>query len=186
MTLTTDQHEKLRTMVDREVYYCVSGLVDHFAKHPHALDGSGYDYDELMELYTPEPDYEEALRQSGYVVEPDSDGNLYAYDNNEDLDVDSDLTFDKWLEEHGTVLSTEDPDDLQAICEELAINVDDYRNEVYEHWIVSTWLANRLRDQGEAVGDLLGLTIWGRCTTGQAIYIDSVMERIARYAGLLE
>jgi len=59
-----------------------------------------------------------------------------------------------------------------------ATDVDDYGQEALEHWLVSTWLANRLREEGEMVIEFLGLTIWGRTTSGQAIYIDSVIEDI--------
>ena len=53
-----------------------------------------------------------------------------------------------------------------------------YPQEALEHWVVSDWLANRLREQKEMVIDFYGLTIWGRTTSGQAIYIDSVIEDI--------
>ena len=51
--------------------------------------------------------------------------------------------------------------------------------EVYEWWIVSDWLYRRLKEQGEVVcDDFHGLTIWGRQTTGQAIYMDYVISQI--------
>lgn len=56
----------------------------------------------------------------------------------------------------------------------LEPNID----EVYEHWIVSDWFGRKLREKGEIVDDLCGLTIWGRCCSGQAIYIDPVVEQI--------
>lgn len=60
-------------------------------------------------------------------------------------------------------------------------DIDPERDEVYEHWIVSGWLANRLEEKGEVVGrDICGLTIWGRCTTGQAISMDWVIGEIYR------
>lgn len=53
--------------------------------------------------------------------------------------------------------------------------------EIYEHWIVSDWLAAQLEQRGERVlRDFAGLTIWARPTTGQAIAIDSVIEDIAK------
>ncbi len=59
-----------------------------------------------------------------------------------------------------------------------ATDVDDYGQEALEHWLVSEWLGKRLQEQGEMVIDFYGLTIWGRTTSGQAIYIDSVIEDI--------
>lgn len=50
--------------------------------------------------------------------------------------------------------------------------------EVFEYWAVSEWLARKLREQGEPVAEF-GLThVWGRGTTGQAIALDYVIEKI--------
>jgi len=58
---------------------------------------------------------------------------------------------------------------------------DSEPQEVYEWWAVSSWLADRLREQDEVLcDDLYGLTVWGRCTTGQAIAIDGVIRTITR------
>ena len=69
--------------------------------------------------------------------------------------------------------------DMEELCRELQIDTDDFRDEVYEHWIVDTHLANMLQSMGEVVGELCGLTIWGRCCTGQSICLDRVMQRCA-------
>jgi hypothetical protein len=51
--------------------------------------------------------------------------------------------------------------------------------EIFEYWLVSDYLLNKLRDKGEVVlEDYHGLNIWGRCTTGQAILLDNVIEDI--------
>ena len=67
-------------------------------------------------------------------------------------------------------------DDLLEV--QVQFNDEDYPDEALEHWLVSDWLANRLREEGEMVIDFMDLTIWGRTTSGQAIYIDSVIEDI--------
>jgi len=54
-----------------------------------------------------------------------------------------------------------------------------YQREVYEHWIVSDWLADRLAEKGEKIdNDFAGMTVWARTTTGQGIASDSVIEAI--------
>tara|TARA_R110002051_G_scaffold287567_3_gene350281 strand:+ start:1196 stop:1540 length:345 start_codon:yes stop_codon:yes gene_type:complete len=55
---------------------------------------------------------------------------------------------------------------------------DSHLEEALEHWIISEWLAKRLLEEGEMVIEFLGLTIWGRTTSGQAICIDLVIEDI--------
>ncbi len=67
-------------------------------------------------------------------------------------------------------------DDLLEV--QVQFNDEEYPDEALEHWLVSDWLANRLREEGEMVIDFMDLTIWGRTTSGQAIYIDSVIEDI--------
>ena len=56
---------------------------------------------------------------------------------------------------------------------------EDEYEEVFEHWIVSDWLADKLIAKGETVvKDFHGLTIWGRCCSGQAILLDYVIRDI--------
>lgn len=100
----------------------------------------------------------------------------------------------------GTSESFEDEDEakesaiesvMPAIREAVWKNVTDYESvctnhgldyeytDVYEHWVVSDWLSRRLAEKGEVIGEVCGLTIWGRCTTGQSISIDAVVSGIA-------
>jgi hypothetical protein len=51
--------------------------------------------------------------------------------------------------------------------------------EIYEFWSVDDWLYEKLKAKGEIVFDCLDFHVWGRQTTGQAIYMDSVIQRIA-------
>lgn len=48
--------------------------------------------------------------------------------------------------------------------------------EVFEHWIVSGWLANSLRERGEVVVDFMNMDVWARTTTGQSIALDGVIR----------
>lgn len=85
-----------------------------------------------------------------------------------------------------TVLSDYNVEDLTDIEENDLVdianeyNIDPYYNEVYEYWIVSGFLADRLEAEREVIErDFFGLTIWGRMTTGQAICCDHVICKIA-------
>ncbi len=68
-------------------------------------------------------------------------------------------------------------------AEEIAQHFDlepDYI-EIYEHWIVdSSWFANQLKKYGQVVFDFGGLTIFGRCTTGQSLSLDGFLRRMVR------
>jgi len=60
-------------------------------------------------------------------------------------------------------------------CEE-----EDEYFEVLEHWIVSDWLARQLERRDEKVLDFGNLKFWCRTCSGQAIYLDGVIEDIVR------
>lgn len=72
-------------------------------------------------------------------------------------------------------------DQTEEVCLGPLDEDGESRRTVFEHHIVSNWLADRLEEEGETVvRDVAGLTIWGRITTGQSIALDGVMEAIAR------
>ena len=52
-------------------------------------------------------------------------------------------------------------------------------DEVLEWWLINSWLAEWLRQEGEVVIEEYGCYWWGRSTSGQAIYLDSVIQKIA-------
>ena len=61
-------------------------------------------------------------------------------------------------------------------CDELSELFGNEDNEIFEHWIISEYLATKLEKEGEAIcKDFYGLTLWGRGCTGQAISLDSVI-----------
>lgn len=176
----------IEDMVRREVGHCVSSLVSTLALGGHgAMRHNGgtvrnprLSYvaplmelaDQAAELCAPVLDYEGAARQEGWIPSPyESACFIKRIENTEDegpAETDASL-----------------PDAWERLCAELA--VEPYEWEVYEHWIVSDWLADKLAAQGERVDtDFAGLCVWGRTTTGQGIASDSVIQRI--YKELVE
>ena len=65
------------------------------------------------------------------------------------------------------------------IDEEYTYPFVDTEEEVFEWWLVSPYLARELKEQGEVVIDALGCHWWGRTTSGQAVYMDGVIQKIA-------
>ena len=57
--------------------------------------------------------------------------------------------------------------------------LDLFTDEVLEWWLIDSWLAERLRQEGEVVIEEYGCYWWGRSTSGQAICLDSVIQKIA-------
>ena len=62
--------------------------------------------------------------------------------------------------------------------------IDDLYVEVMEWWQVSPMLCKKLEEKGEAV--ISHMNYWGRCTTGQRIMLDEVIEEIAEDLELLK
>jgi len=62
--------------------------------------------------------------------------------------------------------------------EEIRNNGSDI-NEVYEHWLVSDWLLEKLKEQEEPILETDYETWWGRTCSGQAILLDHNIQELA-------
>ncbi len=157
----------VQDLVNREVHYCVSALVSTLAKHDvQSLDLARDDdlaqlTEQAFELASPIDDWEEAAIQAGWSETKDADGSPML----RHVDLDRDWPLDEACA-------------YEEACRDVGVDKP-YQREVYEHWIVSDWLADRLAEKGEKVDkDFAGLTVWARTTTGQGIASDSVIEAI--------
>ena len=187
-------------MVRNEVYGCVSALVSDLAKgygvlgytDRHAMRedpaiGALALMEEASELAYPVEDYEEALRGEGWKLEPVDSDDLPAFVK---IRLSAERSPGEFVvyKAGDEFASAEDVDGYMVTGftrEEAArdacdhLEIEPYQWEVFEHWIVSGWLADELAKRGERVGPLGNLTVWGRTTTGQGIAMDGVILRIA-------
>ena len=158
-------------LVEREVICNLNHVIQHIQEH-----GAGVWEDELNDL-------------------------LYSYDYDQTIEnlVDEDVINIYEREEYGYSIRWKYPDDSSDdysepfesradLVNELQhhIDFDMEINEVYEFWGVSDFLARKLRENGEAVVEMLGFNVWGRCTTGQAILLDVVITEIAHGMEILD
>ena len=51
--------------------------------------------------------------------------------------------------------------------------------EIFEWYLVSDWFIDKLREKNEPVIDNDYGEYWGRCCTGQSIYLDHVIQELA-------
>ena len=139
--------------------------------------GQVFDEDEHRALCYRQPDtddFREALPAGLYVVE-------------EGTDPADGATAWRWYYKHDDAPEPEDSDWFETEAEALADLYDMERldrpdgAEVQEYWLVTNYLAHHLEGYGESVVDseLFHSKIWGRCSTGQAIKMDWIIERIA-------
>ena len=66
------------------------------------------------------------------------------------------------------------------LSEEIRNEIHDTRQEFMELWFVSSFIADRLREQGETVVEWGYHNIYLRNGTGQALYIDCCWLDIAK------
>lgn len=182
--------ETARRIVNQEVRVCLSSLVSTLALGGHGnitVNGGPIRNprlsaiapimglcDQAGELAAPVPDYEEAAREAGWDTEEttrEGSGNWYAF------------KIENGIKKVGSDQFEEQSAAWRDLCD--GQHIEPYDREVYEHWAVSDWLADKLIAHGEKVDkDFAGMCVWARTTTGQAIYADDVIEQIAKELAL--
>lgn len=168
--------EHARHLVEREVLYCVSSLISSLSKATTSADIDGLTQDDILSVCV-QDDWETPAREymNGLDVDELRDiGDYIGADMTEDETATGDL-----LEAQIVAHCEDDADQWRELCEYCRLDPETV--EAYEHWIVSEWFAGQLESEGEMVSrDILGLTVWGRRTTGQTISMDHVILKIAR------
>jgi len=144
---------QVQHMVEINVTQNVNILMQHLINNPG-------EYSEEIMNVSSQPDYEGALADTDIVIERDEFGDFWILTINEVPD--------------GPYDSKEEAQ--QAACENH--NVEPYLNEAYEFYVVSDWMAHQLKQRGQMVEEIFDLTIWGRCATGQAVFLDGIMIEI--------
>lgn len=177
----TEFQDICRQLVRAEVGVCVSALVGHFAQNPDALENSGIDYDEITGLCQ-KTDWEEpALEYLDTLDDTDEHEFLQAVEYHGIEYNPADICDGEQYRELLRDWIESDTDNARDFCDFQ--NLDPHTIEIYEHWVVSDYLAARLEERGEVVArDFFGLTVWGRATTGQSILLDGVIQDIVREA----
>ena len=142
-------------LVQAEVFYCVSSLVSTLA--------AGYGAIERPNQWSDLTSLSDLTEQAFELASPIADYEEAAREAIRQFP--------------GRFLDAESATDWPAFCD--LHDIEPYDREVYEHWIVSNWLADKLEAKGEKVDrDFAGMIVWARTTTGQAIHMDSVIEAI--------
>ncbi len=71
-------------------------------------------------------------------------------------------------------------------CPDCEQYIETEPQEIFEWWIVTEYLYNKLKTLGEPVLEWGNNCYWGRCTTGQAILLDRVISEICDDMEILE
>lgn len=157
-----DYQRAVGELVQREVIYCVSGLVSEITRHKS---------DEWFHLFVQE-DWQTPAREAIPGL-PREKLLEFLAENEGPADADSTAA----TLASACLRHLESEGSWQEFCHDH--DLEPQRHEIYEHWIVSEWLAGQLEERGEVVErDFYGLTLWGRAGTGQAILLDGVICEI--------
>jgi hypothetical protein len=169
----------LEKFVSRNVERNVSMLVEHFLRNPEALNGSDYDWEELVDL-SKCIDWEEAAMDAldGFTAD---DCREWFDDYEDDLEDADAKTMREIIFQH-----LKDDEDLQDFVEKNVDDLADYEMEVLEYWIVDERFREKLAEKGEAtMEEFFGMPVWGRTTSGQGIAMDAIVAEIALDIGIL-
>mgnify|MGYP003118974812 CR=1 FL=1 len=160
--LSRKRMELAEGLVKREVIHSVSSLVGELAQNGD---------EQAVELCLSQPDYNQAAedydtQRLKKIQREHGCESLAAA-----IKVCDDWS-DAWSEAKHSGMSAED------FCEQRGI--EPHYSEIYEHWIVSERLAEKLAERGQTVDfNFYGLTVWGRPATGRAIALDDEIQEIA-------
>lgn len=194
--LDADYQRKVGEFVSREVIHCASTLI-------YELMQKAEEFPEYQDdLYSLSVNRQEKVSGNQYrlIVDCDERGEFACsvYQINEDGEdgkgvagfVKSEYSaVQAFCEEYGDPRTTEAWEQYfyeTGIDKQVVIigcsddpEIEEEESEVFEHWIVTDWLGRKLEEAGETVVfNFMGLTIWGRTCTGQAIQLDDVICNI--------
>ena len=181
----SDKQTIAERLVRDHIHYCTSYLISELSQDPN----STY-IDQILEFSVKYEDLdpEEAAQNDGWL-NWDQYKNSSRFDKddlenelgNHDIDPNDKANYFYQVNNNG-IIDIQDHDlNWYTLCDYNGIYLDDdYPTEALEHWIVSDWLESKLSEYGQlTTNDFLGLTIWGRTTSGQAICLDHVIQQIA-------
>lgn len=165
---TTNQHIKSK-FVDREVICLFSYPMEA------CLKAGAFDMDDM-------PQYEDVENLYTY---PEYYGTHVTFEGG--TEEERDEAIERLREEHDQYVLLKGQDNEEMLEDINALEeLETEPQEIFEWWIVTGFLFEKLRDQGEPVIEWQNLHIWGRTTTGQAILLDGVISRICEDMEILD
>jgi len=177
--------------VKQEVLACVSCEMEYILNKSWEDSNAPYSWEDVENFYIYRVEtidkkdflpltYEKLERFRGYEEEFTQEQLRIYQEKIEDLKI----LFEDELDRLAP-LQDEEREELEKAVEKIEEHLNYLENleaepqEIYEWWLVSTWLAKKLKEKGHPVIiNRYGASLWGRCCTGQAILIDNVIRRL--------
>ena len=157
--------------IGQHIYCNVNSLVEYCLKNGFEDRESPVNYDELENLYYLDREniVYDILRDFGK-----KEDEFTTYSNDAD-------TYNRRVKTSGdfeVFLNSLNEEEFKTFCDDFDYECEEQMTEVYEWWAVSSYLYDKLKENGQVVCDAGSCYIWGRATTGQAILLDGVISRI--------
>lgn len=181
---STDKYNLADRLVKNEVLLNVSYMVSEVAKLATQVPDEIAIYEDLLEVSFEEAEPLDAKRECqllGWEKADEMDvTRVYKYCADNDINELYELADCRGFGKVYINLDKQGEHDY-AVCdwEELAenqgIDLEQEPLETLEYWAVTNWLASKLNNTVET----LGMTIWGRTCSGQAIALDGDIQDLA-------
>lgn len=157
--------------LERDIVYCQTYLVEEMMQS--GVDG--FSLEEVDNLY-PDPEEwtveqcREYLEDRG--IDPESEGLPLAACPNHLSDCDDD----------GFCTLCGEQEEEEDVADEWrdAVRDNSEAAEIYEWWLVTDWLADKLEEAGKPILRAANCAWWGRTCTGQNIILDGTLQEVAK------
>jgi hypothetical protein len=174
INVNSSQNQKIKgKLVERDVYALATHLVEYILSHsfddnPRQENEAPFTIDDIQNMY----------------IYPEYFGAYANFEGGSEEELNEEIERLKEIE----IKVNPDNKELVKVQEDIAEleSLEEEPQEIFEWWIVSKWLGNRLEAEGEPVINDGVHIYWGRTCTGQAILLDSVISQIAYDLEILE
>lgn len=157
--------KRIENIVKNEVLTCQTSLVEKL------LENEIVSYDDITNMYK---DNSEEIEEKQEEID-----NVQNDDRYQELDekyMNDELTDNEQVEYDAF---TNDIETLENDLSELESEQEEPQ-DIFEWWVITDWLANKLEAYGEPILRSDYETWWGRTCSGQSISMDYVIEQIVK------
>lgn len=119
-------------------------------------------------------------RNQSHLVDDLLAKGIFCYDDIKNGTMSDEEILSEW-EDDIERMKSENPDMTEADCIDLVRMDEDTHHEIFEWYLISDWFEERLIEINEPIlyTDYWNCLYWGRCCTGQSIYLDRNIQDLA-------
>lgn len=167
--------EKEGKIVNNEIYVCQTGLVEEL------LNNGLFEWDNIQNMYIDNSEQVKELQEQKEEIEEQIEELKEQIEQIEGQRQEEEEELIEQIEE-----LERDIEKLDKQIEQIEGQIEELKeeektpNEPIEWWCVSNWLKEKLLEYNEPILENDFGTWWGRCTTGQSIKLDWVIQEIAK------